>query len=134
MFFSLYDSYSQNTLIIQSFRTMFAILTLPAIGALTFIGSYIVDACSVVLAWIKDWTFIEICQNICKQFCIAFKYPVMITDEENNCMSITKENEILTVIAVLVLPAVGAVAMIWTIFVDASSIIVTRVKHAFVYV
>lgn len=36
----------------------------------------------------------------------------MITDEENNCMSITKENEILTVIAVLVLPAVGAVAMI----------------------
>lgn len=36
----------------------------------------------------------------------------MITDEENNFMSITKETEILTVIAVLVLPAVGAVAMI----------------------
>lgn len=36
----------------------------------------------------------------------------MITDEENKYMSITKENKILTVIAVLVLPAVGAVAMI----------------------
>lgn len=69
--------------VVQSFRTMFAILTLPAIGALTFIGSDIVDACSVVLAWIKDCAFIEICQIISIYICITHDGLIMITDEEN---------------------------------------------------